>query len=80
MACVHQCLARVRSKARPLLGFPSIFGRQVDKLTPLESAINIKRLTEAYDLPPELPVQFSAVTGQGKKEVWGYIRQAAAGG
>lgn len=46
----------------------------------MESVLNIQRLQEAYDLPPGLPVSFSAVTGQGKKELWAYIRQAAAGG
>lgn len=53
--------------------------RQVDKLDSMETVINIKRLNEAFDLPPELPVQFSATTGQGKKEIWACIRQAAAG-
>lgn len=44
----------------------------------MESVVNIKRLQEAFELPPGLPVSFSAVTGQGKKEIWSYIRQAAA--
>ncbi len=51
---------------------------KVDKLNAMESAVNIKRLQEAFELPPGLPVSFSAVTGQGKKEIWSYIRQAAA--
>lgn len=51
---------------------------KVDKLNTMESAVNIKRLQEAFELPPGLPVSFSAVTGQGKKEIWSYIRQAAA--
>lgn len=40
--------------------------------------MNIKRLQEAYELPPGMPVHFSSVTGVGKKEVWASIRQAAA--
>lgn len=46
----------------------------------MESVVNIKRLQEAYDLPPGHPVSFSAISGQGKKEIWSYIRQAAATG
>ncbi|CAM9401690.1 unnamed protein product [Ectocarpus sp. 12 AP-2014] len=51
---------------------------KVDKLNTMESVVNIKRLQEAFELPPGLPVSFSAITGQGKKEIWSYIRQAAA--
>lgn len=53
---------------------------QVDKLNTMESVVNIKRLQEAFDLPPGHPVSFSAISGQGKKEIWSYIRQAAAAG
>eukprot|EP00903_Cladosiphon_okamuranus_P013073 g12194.t1 len=42
---------------------------KVDKLSTMESVVNIKRLQEAFELPPGLPVSFSAVTGQGKKEI-----------
>ncbi|CAM9998558.1 unnamed protein product [Sphacelaria rigidula] len=44
----------------------------------MESAVNIKKLQDAYNLPPGHPVQFSAVSGVGRKELWSYIRQAAA--
>ncbi|CAM9429054.1 unnamed protein product [Laminaria digitata] len=53
---------------------------KVDKLNTMESVVNIKRLQEAYGLPPGHPVSFSAISGQGKKEIWSYIRQAAAAG
>lgn len=34
----------------------------------------MRRLQEAMHLPPEMPVRFSAVTGEGKRHVWHAIQ------
>lgn len=34
----------------------------------------MQRLQEAMHLPPEMPVRFSAVTGEGKRHVWHAIQ------
>lgn len=34
----------------------------------------MRRLQEAMNLPPEMPVRFSAVTGEGKRQVWHAIK------
>ncbi|KAG5178122.1 P-loop containing nucleoside triphosphate hydrolase protein, partial [Tribonema minus] len=53
-----------------------VVATKVDKLSAMEAALNLARIRDGFGLPEELPLPFSAVTGQGRKEVWQYIREA----
>eukprot|EP01033_Poteriospumella_lacustris_P013776 gene13776-9865_t len=44
-----------------------VVATKVDKLSPNEVDASMRRLQEAMHLPPEMPVRFSAVTGEGKR-------------
>ncbi len=33
-------------------------------------------LRVAFDLPDEMPILFSSMTGEGKREIWKYIQEA----
>ncbi|CAM9517368.1 unnamed protein product [Discosporangium mesarthrocarpum] len=54
-----------------------VVSTKVDKLNAMETFVNIKRLREAFELPEDLPVMFSATSGKGKNDVWAYIKEAA---
>lgn len=51
-----------------------VIATKVDKLPAHEAEASLRRLQEAMDLPPEMPIRFSAVTGEGKRQVWHAIK------
>ena len=55
-----------------------VVSTKVDKLKPAEADINVRAIRDAFGLPDGQPVRFSAVTGEGKNDVWGFMQQVAA--
>ncbi len=43
------------------------------KLETVEWKQRSKVIKVAFDLPDEMPVMFSSITGEGKKQIWKYI-------
>jgi GTP-binding protein len=59
------------------LGFHvAVVATKVDKLSPMDRALNLSRIRDGFELPDQLPIPFSAVSGEGKNEVWQYIKDA----
>ncbi|CAM9508600.1 unnamed protein product [Chrysoparadoxa australica] len=56
-----------------------VVATKVDKLKPMEALINIKRIQDGFGLPSDFPIPFSIVTGEGRGQVWQYIREACLG-
>ncbi len=54
-----------------------IVATKVDKLSKSELETSLKRLHDAFGLPPEIPIfRFSSITGEGKKQLWHQIKDA----
>lgn len=54
-----------------------IVATKVDKLSKAELETSLKRLHDAFGLPPEIPIcRFSSITGEGKKQLWHQIKDA----
>lgn len=48
-------------------------------MTKNELQKSISALQTAYGLPPSQPIAFSAITGEGRKDVWRVIKDAMLG-
>lgn len=58
-------------------GIPfAIVATKIDKLKKSEVQKNLRVIQEAYGLPSRLFLPFSAVTGEGKRDVWRLIRSS----
>lgn len=57
-----------------------VVATKVDKLKKRERRDQLEAICKEFRLPPDQPVAFSAVTGEGKDEVWRRIERACRGG
>ena len=53
-----------------------VVATKIDKLSSAVADINVMNIRNGLDLPDELPLPFSSMTGKGKKELWAYIKEA----
>mmetsp|Transcript_49980 Transcript_49980/g.72978 ORF Transcript_49980/g.72978 Transcript_49980/m.72978 type:complete len:336 (-) Transcript_49980:284-1291(-) len=58
------------------LGVPAtVVATKVDKLSPAETRRQLELLNKAFDLPEGLPIPFSSVTNEGRRDVWQTIKE-----